>query len=670
MDFPYLFSPITINSVTLKNRIVMSAMHMVYTPNGEVTERLIDFYALRAKGGVGLIVVGGCRFDENGGADSMLSIQDERFVPGLTRLTTAIKETGARVALQLFHAGRYARSSSMGGRRPVSASAVRSKLTGETPRALEPEEIPPLLDGFAQAAMRAKASGFDAVEIIGSAGYLISQFLSPLTNRRTDEYGGPIENRIRFATEVVQAVRSAVGPDFPVLMRIAGHDFMDGGNTHAETKIFALALEAAGVDLLNVTGGWHETRIPQLTTFVPRRAYVYLAKAIRSTVSIPVVASNRINDPKVGEDILRREEADMVSMARALIADPELPNKAYQGKSHLIYHCVACNQGCLDHIFSLPEAEPVACLVNPQAGREGELAIDPAARPKKVLVIGGGPGGMKAACTAAGRGHKVTLVEKENHLGGQLLLNRLIPGRAELVTVVEDLINNLTHLNVEVRLKTTADMNLVKEISPDAVVVATGARPILPPIPGADAKAVVQAWDVLAEKVPTGKKVIIIGGNAVGLETALYLATQGTLSPELLHFLIINQAESPETVMSLLNTGDKEVTVVEMEKKVGQNIGPSTRWTVLAELNRLGVSLLKGTRAKTIAPHGVEVEHNGKTSFLQADTIVMAVGAASDNILAEEIKTRIREVRLVGDAREPRKAMAAIREGFVAGLNL
>ncbi len=667
MEFPNLFSPIKINHMELKNRIVMTAMHLGYTPDGEVTDRLTDFYALRAKGGVGLIIVGGCRLDDYGGMASMISINEDRFIPGLQRLTNAVKENGAKISAQLFHAGRYAHSAAIGGRTPFSSSAVRSKLTGETPRALELDEIPAVQDLFAEAAVRARTSGFDSVEILGSAGYLISQFLSPLTNLRQDAYGGSFENRMRFGVEVAEKVRKAVGPDFPVIMRIAGNDFMEGGNTNAEARRFAAELEKAGIDLFDVTGGWHETRVPQLTMFVPRKAYIYLAKGIKSAVSVPVLASNRVNDPHIGEEILARGEADLVTMARALIVDPDLPNKARQGKTHLIYHCVACNQGCFDSIF---KTEPATCLVNPRAGREGELSCIPAREPKKVLVIGGGPAGMKAACTLAERGHRVTLVEKQDTLGGQLLLNRRIPGREELVTAAEDLSHNLKALNVDTLLGREADIQLIKDMSPDAVVVATGARPIRPDIPGIDNPKVVQAWDLLAGKATAGKKVVIIGGNAVGLETALYLACQGTLSPEVLHFLMVNRAESVETLTELLNTGDKDVTVAEMTKKVGQDIGASTRWTVLAELGRLGVTILKGSTAVEITTEGLKIEKGDQAAFLPADTIVLAVGSTPENALVSEIESLVPEVTVVGDAKDPRQALDAVREGFLAGLEI
>jgi 2,4-dienoyl-CoA reductase (NADPH2) len=667
MEFPYLFSPININNVELKNRVVLTAMHLGYTPEGAVTDRLTDFYKVRAKGGVGLIIVGGCRIDEYAGAESMLRIDDDRFIPGLRTLVDSVKAEGSMIAAQLYQAGRYAHSSMIGGKKPISASAVRSRLTGESPRALELDEIPAQLDKFAEAARRAKNSGFDAVEILGSAGYLISQFLSPVTNRRDDKYGGSLENRMRFGLEVTERVRKAVGPAYPIVMRLAGNEFMEGGNTNEEAKTFASELEKVGVDLFNVTGGWHETRVPQLTMFVPRRSFVYLARGIKSAVSVPVLSSNRINDPHIAEKIIRDGRADLVTIARGLLADPDLLAKARNGKSDQIYHCVACNQGCFDAVF---QNRPVTCLVNPRAGKEAETEITPAAHVKKVLVIGGGPAGMKAACTAAEKGHQVTLAERENELGGQLLLNRHIPGRKEMVTAATDLINNLRALNVNILLGKEADRELVREMKLDVVILATGASPILPPIPGIETQGVVTAWDVLSGKVHVGEKVVVVGGNAVGLETALYLADQGTLPPEVLHFLVANRAESWETLEGLVNRGDKHVTVVEMMKRAGEDIGSSTRWTVMMELRRLGVNVLTGATAVGIRPEGVEIEKGEKHNLLPADSVVVAAGAEPENVLVEEIVDLAPEIYTIGDAKAPRNALEAIKEGFLTGLRI
>ena len=667
MEFPNLFSTIKINGMELKNRIVMTAMHLGYTPEGFVTDRLVDFYTARARGGVGFIIVGGCPVDEHGSMSGMIYIDDDRYIPGLKRLTNALKGEGAKVAAQLYQAGRYVHSSMIGGQKPFSASAVRSKFTGETPRALELAEIPGVQDRFAEAAVRAKLSGFDAVEILGSAGYLISQFLSPLTNLREDRYGGSFENRMRFGLETAEKVRKSVGKNYPVIMRLAGNDFMDGGNTNKETRIFASELEKIGIDLFNITGGWHETRIPQLTMSVPRNAYVYLAQGVKSAVSVPVLASNRINDPHIAENILRNGEADLVAMARALIADPDLPKKAKTDRSDLIYHCVACNQGCFDRIF---QGKPVTCLVNPGAGMERESEIKPVVRPKNVLVIGGGVAGMKAACIAIERGHSVVLAEKNKQLGGQLLLNRHIPGRKDLVSAATDLINNLRFMDVDVLLGTEVDAQFVKNTAPDAVILATGSRPLFPNIKGINNQKVIMAWDLLSGHVKVGRRVVIVGGNAVGLETAIYLASQGTLSPDVLYFLAANKAETWENLEDLINKGNKEVTVVEMLPKYGRDLGISTRWTVLREIKRLGVKVITRARAVAVRKEGLEIEKDGKRDILPTDSIVIAAGAEPDKSLESEVRALVEEVYIIGDAMEPRKALNAIQEGFLTGLKI
>jgi 2,4-dienoyl-CoA reductase (NADPH2) len=666
VKYPHLFSPIQINGMLLKNRIVMTAMHLGYTPGGAVTDRLVEFYTLRARGGAGLIIVGGCTIDPCAGMANMISIRDDTFLPGLQRLTSAVKARGAKIAAQLYQAGRYAHSSMIGGRKPFSASAVRSKFTGETPRPLDIEEIPGVQDKFGEAALRAVKAGFDAVEILGSAGYLISQFLSPLTNLRKDRYGGSFENRMRFGVEVVEKVRNAVGSSHPILMRLAGNDFMQGSNTNKEARIFASELEKAGVDCFNVTGGWHETRIPQLTMFVPHKAYTYLAQGIKTAVSVPVIASNRINDPALAEEVLKEGQADLVTMARSLLADPDLPNKALHGKEDLIIHCIACNQGCFDRVF---QHEPVTCMVNPSAGMETESALTAASQKKKVLVIGGGAAGMKAAITASDRGHQVMLVEKGNRLGGQLLLNEKIPGREEILFAARDLERNLKARPVEILQGKEADEAFIRETAPDALVVACGATPLLPCIPGINHSKVVLAWDVLAGKATVGKKIIVVGGNAVGLETALYLAHQGTLSPEVLHFLMVNKAESPDTLEQLLDRGNKEVCVVEMTRKVGQDIGNSTRWTVMAELKRLGVKIVAGAKAIEVTEAGLRIQKETREELLPADSVVMATGSKPENRLASA-KDLAAELYVIGDANKPRNALEAIREGFLTGLKI
>jgi len=659
-----LFAPIRVGKMELKNRIVMPAMHYLSSWEGSVLPHHLDYFVERARGGAALIIIGGCTIDETSGAVDMLSARDDKFIPGLSALAKAVQAQGAKIAAQLFHAGRYSHSILMGGKQSVSSSPIRSRFTGETPRELSIPEIKQVQRNYALAAARIKRAGFDAVEVIASAGYLISQFLSPLVNRRKDEYGGDFESRMRFGLEVAREVRREVGPDFSLIFRVAGNEFLEGGLANREAQIFSRELEKAGVDMINVTGGWHETRVPQITMGLPRGGFVYLAQGIKQTVSVPVMACNRINDPLLADQILRDGQADLIGFARGLIADPELPNKAREGRYDEINYCIGCNQGCFDPIF---DRKPQTCLVNARAGAEGRLTIEPAFRKKKVMVIGGGPGGMEAARVAALRGHAVCLYEKRGSLGGQIHLAAVPPGRREFLSFVSYLGKQMEKLKVAVHTGTEATWQHVEMEKPDAVIVATGAEPWMPEIKGIDRPNVVLAWDVLCGKEDTGKEVVIIGGGAVGLETALFLARKGTMDAETLHFLMFNKAENFETLNSLLYRGVKRITVVEMLKKLGRDIGTSTRWTIIQDISRLGVRTMTNTRAREITETGLLVEREGKETLLSAETIVLATGAKSLSALFETIKDRVPEVHLIGDAKTPRKALEAVAEGFEVG---
>jgi 2,4-dienoyl-CoA reductase (NADPH2) len=423
-------------------------------------------------------------------------------------------------------------------------------------------------------------------------------------------------------------------------------------------------LEKAGVDMINVTGGWHETRVPQLTMALPRGGYAYLAAGIKQAVSIPVMACNRINDPGLADQILRDGLADLIGFARALIADPELPNKAREGRFEEINRCLGCNQGCFDTLFA---GQPQTCLVNTRAGAEAKRKVKTSSRRKKVMVIGGGPAGMEAARVAALRGHQVTLYEKRKKLGGQLDLAAIPPGRGEFLIFGDYLETQLKKLNVAIHLGIEVSAVQIEAEKPDALILATGAVALTPPIKGIDGSNVRFAWDVLRGKVDTGKEIVIIGGGAVGLETALFLAHKGALDAETLYFLMFKKAEKFETLQSLLYQGVKKIAVVEMLKKFGQDIGSSTRWTILQDVSRMGIKTFTRTQAKEITPEGVIAERDGKEVLMKGDTVVIAAGARSENRLYEELKGRVAEVYLIGDARNPRKALEAVAEGFEAG---
>ena len=660
-----LFQPITINKMEIKNRIYLPAMHLGMAVDFQVTDQLTAFYAERARGGVGMICVGFATVNELSGNTQNIGAHDDAFIPGLARLAEAIKSNGARSAVQLNHAGRYNFSFFLNGKQPVAPSPIASRMTRETPKEMDLEEIQQTIAAFAAAAARVKAAGFDAVEILSGTGYLISEFLSPLTNQRTDRYGGSLENRMRFGLEVMAAVREAVGDNFPLIVRMNGNDFMPDGNGPEELREYAKTLAAGPVDALCINVGWHEARVPQIVTSVPRGVFAYLARAIRDEVEVPVIASHRINDPATAREMLADDMCDMVAMGRSLIADPYLPQKARQEKENDIVHCIACAQGCFDHLFQLKHVE---CLCNPRAGHELELADAKQTKQKKVMVVGGGAAGMSAALAAHGRGHEVTLFEGGDRLGGQLFLAAAPPGRAEFACLAQDLARQVALAGIPVVFNREVDAGFIKTQAPDAVILATGARPLNPPIPGHDLPNVVQAWDVLLGKAHVGRRVAIIGGGAVGVETALFLAEKGTLSAEGVKFLLVNGAETPENLYKMATRGTKQVTLVEMLDKVGKDIGKSTRWGMMQDLSRIGVTTVTQTTVVGITETGIAVEKDGQKASIAADTVVMAAGSRSYNPLQEAVKKMGVDCQVIGDAGKVGLAFDAVHQGYRAGI--
>ena len=662
-----LFQPIKIGKLEIPNRILMPAMHMNMARDFEVTDQLVDFYAERARGGAGMITVGYATVDEMSGTVANIGGHKDEFIPGLARLAGAIRENGARASVQLNHAGRYNFSFFLGGQQAVAPSAVASRMTKETPRELSLDEIKQIIESFGRAALRVKKAGYDAVEVLSATGYLISQFLSQVTNKRADEYGGSFENRMRFGLEVMQAIKRQTGKDFPLVVRINGNEYMPGGLGRKELQEYARRLVAVGVDAICVNVGWHEARVPQIVAEVPRGVFAYLSRGIKEAVDVPVIASHRINDPELAREMIGDGMCDMVAMGRPLIADPYLPEKARTGRENEIVHCIACGQGCFDHLFEL---KPVECLCNPRAGRERETEAKKAKAPKKVMVIGGGAAGMSAATAARDLGHDVSIYDKADRLGGQLHLAGAPPGREEFIQLARDLQNQLVARGVKIMLNQPVDESLVEKEKPQAVIIATGAVPITLPIPGADLPNVVQAWDVLEGKVRTGRRVVVIGGGAVGMETALLLADKGTLSGDALKFLLLNGAEAAEDLYELASRGTKEVVILEMIEKVGKDIGRSTRWPMMQDAERAGIQMRIATRALEITESSVKVETGGKVEEIPADTVVLAAGAQAFNPLQETLEKRRIPVQVVGDARTPAKAFDAIHQGFAAGRNV
>jgi 2,4-dienoyl-CoA reductase (NADPH2) len=541
-------------------------------------------------------------------------------------------------------------------------------MTGETPKALEIDEINQIVDNFVQAALRVQKAGFDAVEVLSGTGYLISEFLSPLTNQRTDEYGGSLENRMRFGLDIMRAIRKEVGSDFPLIVRMNGNDFMPGGQGRDELRQYAKALvEQAGVNALCINVGWHEARVPQITASVPRGAFAYLTRGIREIVDVPVIASHRINDPDTARELISDGMCDMVAMGRSLIADPYLPEKSEEGREEEILHCIACALGCFDNLFKLKHVE---CLCNPKAGYECDTACDIAKNPKKVMVIGGGAAGMNAAIAAADRGHQVTIYEKDDELGGQLYLAAAPPGREEFAELAYDLESQVYHRDIDIRLNQVVDEKLIDQEKPDHIILATGAVPMTPPIPGIELPHVVQAWDVLADRVYTGKQVIIIGGGAVGVETALLLAEKGTLSGEVLKFLFVNKAETPEVLYELATRGTKQITIIEMIDKIGKDFGKTTRWGMLQDVKRYGVESKVTTKALEITNTGIRIETADGVEEIPADTVVLAAGSRSANDLQAVIETKGIACDVIGDAQHIGMAFDAVHQGYKAGMNI
>jgi 2,4-dienoyl-CoA reductase (NADPH2) len=662
-----LFEPIRIGGLEVKNRILMPAMHLNMARNQEVTDPLVDFYAERARGGAGMIVVGFATIDALSGSATNIGAHKDEFIPGLARLAEAIKENGARSSVQISHAGRYNFSFFIDGKQPVAPSAVASRMTKETPRELELHEIKKIVEDFGQAALRVKKAGYDAVEVLSATGYLISQFLSEVTNKRTDEYGGSFENRMRFGLDVMRAIKEAAGKDFPLVVRINGNEYMPGGLGRRELQEYARNLVSVGVDAICVNVGWHEARVPQIVAEVPRGAFAYLARGIKEAVNVPVIASHRINEPELARELIGDGVCDMVAMGRSLIADPYLPEKARAGREGEIVHCIACAQGCFDNLFQL---KPVECLCNPRAGHERETVPQKAKEPKKVMVIGGGAAGMSAAAAAADRGHEVTIYEKTDRLGGQLHLAGAPPGRDEFVQLARDLQGQLVARGVKIVLNQEVDASVVEKEGPDVVILATGALPITLPIPGVDLPHVVQAWDVLEGKVRTGRRIVIIGGGAVGVETALLLADKGTLSGDQLKFLLLNRAEAPEDLYELASRGTKEVIVLEMIDKVGKDIGRSTRWGMLQDAGRAGIEMRTASKALEITDAAVKIDTGSGVEEIPADTVVVAAGAQAYNPLQDALEKKGIAVKVVGDATMPAKAFEAVHQGFAAGRSI
>ncbi len=626
-----LFEPCNIGSMELRNRLVMPPMGTNFSSeDGSVTQRAIEYYRERARGGVGLVIVEGAYVHPLGkGSNLQMSLTGDDKIPGLSKLAKAIQAEGAKAAIQLFHAGRQV-SSMIIGAQPVSASDVPCMLVRETPRPMTLEEIEETIEAFGEAARRVKVAGFDAVEIHAAHGYLINQFLSPLTNLRRDKYGGSFEGRTRFLVEIIERIRRKVGKNFPVICRMNGSDFFEGGITLEEAKRIAQTAEAAGVDAIHVSGGIYDSENGEATApmWLPRGFMVPLAQGIKKVVNVPVIAVGRINDVKLAEKILEEGQADLVSMGRALIADPELPRKAMEGRLGEIRPCIACNEGCINMLLFL---KSVTCVLNAAVGREEEFRIQPEKKPKKVLVVGGGVGGMEFARVAALRGHRVSLYEKTMELGGQVLLASVPSYKYELRSIVPYFKHELERLGVSIHLGEEISESKIYELEPEVVCIATGSSLVLPSIPGIDGGNVVLATDVLAGKAQVGEKVVILGGGEIGLETGYHLAEQG-----------------------------KKVTIIEQMKRVATEMIPAFNYYVRHKFAGFGGKLITQAKVVEVTSEGAIYEKEGQRNLEKADTVVVALGTVQNRSLYENLKDKFPEVYLVGDAAERGKIMNAI----------
>lgn len=657
----HLFEKVRIGTMQLENRLIMPALNLRYCPGGEINERLISFYERRAQGGVGLIIVGKSLIEEEVYGDS-IGIGHDKYIEALSRLTKRLHKYGTKVAIQLDHDGGNA-PSGLTSYRAIAPSSIPF-FSSEKPKEATTEDIQRFIGQFVLAAQRAKAAGFDAVELRASAGTLIAQFFSPLTNIRDDEYGGCLANRMRFGIDILYAIKHKLGLDFPIIFRISGNEFLPGGNTIQEAAEFCSSLEKAGADAFNVTGGWHETRVPQLTMQVPRGTMAYLARGIKESVSVPVVACNRITVPSLAEEIINSGTADLVGLARVLIADPDWPAKAKLNRETEIRPCVACNQGCMDAIFN---QQPAGCLVNPEAGLELFRNIESTEVPKKVLVIGGGPAGMESALVAAERGHLVTIWEQGDVLGGQMNLASRAPGRHEWESLRRYLIEAITSRGVQIQTGKQATVTDIIKACPDIIIVACGAIPRIPDIKGVE--FAVQAWDVLSGRVQVGNNVVIIGAGASGCEVALYLASKGVISAEILTFLARHEAENWGFLKDRLR-GAKNITVIEAGAKAGATIGKSSRWVVLKEMALAGINILTESQVLEVNTAGVKYKRNEGVQILDADTVVLAAGSQSKDDLVEDLKELNFEVQVIGDAVQPRTMLEAIHEGYLVGCKI
>jgi 2,4-dienoyl-CoA reductase (NADPH2) len=661
--YPTMLSPMRVGAHTLRNRVIMGSMHTRLEHADEPDRRQRAFYGARAEGGAALIITGGFSPNEAGrlepGAPILNASQD---LPAHRSVVDEVHRHGAKILLQILHSGRYAKHDAI-----VGVSTIRSPINPRIPRPLTDGEIEQTIADFVACAKLAAEAGYDGVEIMGSEGYLINQFTAPRTNDRTDRWGGSPDNRHRFSVEIVRRTRQMLGPDFLIMYRISAIDLVEGGSTAEEIDRLALAVQAAGADILNTGIGWHEAPVPTIAFSVPRAAFSFAVQRLRNAVSIPIIASNRINMPDVAEQLLASGHCDFVSMARPMLADPDFVRKAKEGRADEINTCIACNQACLDFIFSDRIA---TCLVNPRACRETEFEA-PTRPSKRVAVIGSGPAGLAAASAAASRGHLVSLFEEQPQLGGQIHLARRIPGKTEFNEMLRYFIHQIEMSRVEVRLGVRATAERLLAEGFDQIVIATGIVPRTPDIDGVDHRSVLSYTDVILGRAKVGERVAIIGTGGIGYDVAEYLTHNEISGDPIAHFLGeygVDRSISSRggLTKAMPSPSPRQVTLFQRrQSRPGERLGVSTGWILRNRLRGRGVGVIAGVRYDRIDDQGLHYQVNGERKIFAADNVVICAGQLPNSGLADELQQHGLNVTTIGGARhaEELDALRAIQEG-------
>ncbi|HFK4761331.1 TPA: FAD-dependent oxidoreductase [Citrobacter farmeri] len=665
MSYPSLFAPLDLGFTQLKNRVLMGSMHTGLEEYPDGAERLAAFYAERARHGVALIVTGGIAPAQSGvGMEGGATLNDARQVAHHRIITDAVHNEGGKIALQILHTGRYSYQPQL-----VAPSAIQAPINRFTPHALNHEEILQLIEDFARCAQLAREAGYDGVEIMGSEGYLINEFLALRTNQRDDDWGGDYANRMRFAVEVVRAVRQRVGNDFIIIYRLSMLDLVENGGTFAETVQLAQAIEAAGATLINTGIGWHEARIPTIATPVPRGAFSWVTRKLKGHVSLPLVTTNRINDPQVADEILARGDADMVSMARPFLADAELLSKAQSGRADEINTCIGCNQACLDQIFV---GKVTSCLVNPRACHETKMPVVPASTIKNLAVVGAGPAGLAFAINAAARGHHVTLFDAQGEIGGQFNIAKQIPGKEEFYETLRYYRRMIDVTGVTLKLNhyVAADDLLAF----DEVILASGIEPRTPPIDGIDHPKVLTYLDVLRDKTPVGNRVAIVGCGGIGFDTAMYLSQPGEpTSQSIADFCVewgidtsLQQAGGLRPEGPHLARSPRQIVMLQRKaSKPGEGLGKTTGWIHRTTLLSRGVKMIPAVSYQKIDDIGLHVLIGGEARTLEVDNVIICAGQEPRRELAEPLHAAGKTVHVIGgcDVAMELDARRAIAQG-------